>query len=138
MNIVLDTNVIVSGFLNPCGAPGKIVQMVSSGVLSLCYDARIISEYKKVLHRSKFDFDPVEVVAFLEQVQTDGKVIASEPLKVSLPDPYDESFLEVAISANVQYLVTGNIKHFPLKYRKEVHTVLPSEFLTVYRRSKHA
>lgn len=138
MNIVLDTNVIVSGFLNPYGAPGKIVQMVSSGTLSLCYDARVFSEYKKVLHRSKFNFDPVEIVAFLEQVQANGRVIASGPLSVSLPDPYDEPFLEIAVSANVPYLVTGNIRHFPMKYRKEIQIVLPSEFLVIYSTMKHA
>ena len=48
MKIVLDTNVLVSGLLSPYQAPGEIVRMCSSGTLSICYDARILGEYREV------------------------------------------------------------------------------------------
>ncbi|HXL73081.1 MAG TPA: putative toxin-antitoxin system toxin component, PIN family, partial [bacterium] len=64
MIVVLDTNVLVSGLLSPYGPPGEIVRMVSSRALSLCFDARIISEYAEVLTRPKFPFrrDAVEAL----------------------------------------------------------------------------
>jgi len=46
MDIVLDTNVLIAGLLSPFGAYGEIVRMVSSGELSLSFDARILSEYQ--------------------------------------------------------------------------------------------
>ena len=42
MNIVLDTNVLVAGLLSPFGPCGEIVRMVSSGALTLAFDARIL------------------------------------------------------------------------------------------------
>jgi putative PIN family toxin of toxin-antitoxin system len=56
MNIVLDTNVLVSGLLSPFGPCGRIVCMVSSGELTISLDARILAEYEEVLCRPKFKF----------------------------------------------------------------------------------
>lgn len=65
MKVALDTNVVVSGLLSPFGAPGEIVRMVASGALELCYDARILCEYRNVLLRPKFSFDQIHVDYFL-------------------------------------------------------------------------
>ncbi len=56
MKIVLDTNVLVSGLLTPYGAAAEIVRLIASGVLSVCYDTRILLEYQEVLARPKFQF----------------------------------------------------------------------------------
>lgn len=67
MRIVLDTNVLVSGLLNPYGAPGQIARMVATGEISLCFDARILGEYRDVLVRPRFGFRAEHVDALLEQ-----------------------------------------------------------------------
>ena len=54
MKIVLDTNVLAAGLLSPFGPCGEIVRMVSSGELTLSFDARILMEYEEVLARPKF------------------------------------------------------------------------------------
>ena len=51
---VLDTNVLVSGLLNPSGHPGRLIDAVLSGHLLLAIDDRIFAEYSKVLKRLKF------------------------------------------------------------------------------------
>jgi predicted nucleic acid-binding protein len=56
-------------------------------------------------------------------------VVASVPLSVSLPDPDDEAFLEIAISGAADYLVTGNGAHFPSQLCQGVKVVSPSAFL---------
>ncbi len=61
MKVVLDTNVVVSGLLSPFGPPGEIIRMTAGGLLELCYDARILSEYQSVLLREKFPFDRAHV-----------------------------------------------------------------------------
>jgi len=50
MKIVLDTNVLVSGLLQPFGPSGQIVRLVASGEVVLCHDPRILTEYGEVLH----------------------------------------------------------------------------------------
>ncbi len=134
MKIVLDTNNLVSGLLSPYGAPAEIVRMVADNRIQLCYDSRIITEYRNVLHRPKFKFDPKQVGALLEQIEVCGDIIVPQPLTQRLPDLFDEPFLEVAITAKVEYLVTGNIKHFPKDRRGHIKVVSPVEFIDNYRK----
>ena len=46
MNIVLDTNVIVSALLNPHGTPAAVLTLVLQQETVLCYDNRIMVEYR--------------------------------------------------------------------------------------------
>ena len=55
MRIVLDTNVLVSGLLNPNGTPGRILDLILGRYLTLLYDDRIIGEYSDVLARPQLD-----------------------------------------------------------------------------------
>jgi uncharacterized protein len=133
LKVVIDTNVLVSGLLSPYGPPGEIVRMVSSGALTLCFEARILSEYSRVLRRPKFPFRKEEIRALLEQIQSKGTVVAPEPLAGRLVDPQDEAFLEAAIAGKVRMLVTGNLKHYPFGVH-QVRTVSPTAFLEHYRK----
>jgi uncharacterized protein len=54
MKIVLDTSALVSGLLTPFGPGGEIIRMIFSGRLTLCIDARILSEYRQILYSPKF------------------------------------------------------------------------------------
>jgi putative PIN family toxin of toxin-antitoxin system len=139
LRIVLDTNVIVSGLLSRRGPPAEIVEMVAAGALVVCFDDRILAEYRDVLARHQFRFDPTEVARLLAQVEGDGEeVIArsvSERLPERFPDPADEPFLEVAVAAGAEFLVTGNLRHFPARLRHGVAVVSPRDFLDALRRS---
>ena len=134
MNIVLDTNVLVSGLLSPFGPCGEIVRMVSSAELTLAFDARIITEYKEVLIRPKFKFDRNKIEALLDYIEYRGLVVASSPLPQPLPDIDDEPFLEVAIAAKVVCVVTGNHIHFPPDLCLGVKIYSPSDFLTFFKK----
>lgn len=134
MKVVLDTNVLVAGLLNPYHAAGEVVAMASSGALVLCYDARIISEYKEVLTRPKFQFDQNQADDLIQFFQAQGEVAAPEPLKVRLPDADDEMFLEAAIAAQARCLITGNLKHYPAAKCQGVTVVSPADFIELYRK----
>ena len=134
MKIVVDTNALVSGLLNPYGAAGEIVRMISAGLLIVYYDARIISEYKEVLRRGKFEFNQNQVEDMLRFLQSNGEIALAKPLKSRLPDIHDEMFLEVAIAAKARCLITGNIKHYPVTKRQGMSVESPSEFIELYRK----
>ena len=129
MKIVLDTNVLVSGILSPNGPPAAVLRALLTERVTLCFDERIVSEYRDVLTRTKFSFDRdlvEELIGFLEAA---GSPTLAAPLAVTLPDPWDQMFIEVAISSNADFLVTGNLKHLPEKAREGVRVVSPREFL---------
>ena len=136
MRIVLDTNILVSGLLSPYGNSAAIIRLVSSTDCTLCFDSRILSEYKEVLHRPKFQFSAEKVEIFLKHIEYCGKFVSSKPLKINLPDPDDNIFLEVAIAGNVQFLITGNLSHFPKRLCHGITIVSPADFIKIYLKIK--
>ena len=117
MKIVLDTNVLVSGLLKRGGNPGEIVALALGGAVRVCHDTRILAEYAEVLSRPRFKFDPHHVRTVLSKIRADGLSVQSKVSVSGLPDADDASFLEVALSCGADYLVTGNIAHFPPSLR---------------------
>jgi uncharacterized protein len=129
MTIVLDTNVVVSGILRPYSKPAALLRLVSAGKIQIAYDFRILSEYRDVLQRSKFGFSKEDIDAFLTQIETEGFLVSAMPLDLQLPDPDDQAFLEVALSARASALITGNKRHFNRKEYQGVEILSPAEFL---------
>ena len=113
MRIVLDTNVLVSGLLSPFGPPGDIVRLIAAGEVRVCYDGRIMDEYREVLSRPAFRIAGDRVESLLHQIAADGLLVTAQPLAVRLPDPDDEAFLAVALAGGARCLATGNLGHYP-------------------------
>jgi predicted nucleic acid-binding protein len=106
---------------------------MADGTIQLAYDLCILSEYRDVLNRSKFNFAKENVEGFLEQIEEEGLLVSVKPLKFHLPDPDDEPFLEVALSGGVKAMVTGNKRHFPKKDYQRVKILSPAQFLEVVK-----
>ena len=132
MRIVLGTNVLVSGLLAPFGACGAVVRMVTSAEIVLCVDARILLEYAEVLHRPKFEIDPALADLVLDYIRSSSELHSGVPLCTPLPDVDDAPFLEVAVSAGAECLVTGNLKQFPKACRSGVRVLSPKQFLACF------
>ena len=131
MRVVVDTNVIVSGLLNPHGAPGRVLDLLVAERLELLADDRILAEYREVLLRPRFGFDPADVETLLAHLQTTSVAVISDPLDMELSDPGDLPFLEVAVFGKAESLLTGNLRHFPRSKKKlfGVKVLSPSYFL---------
>ena len=132
MRLVLDSNVLVSGLLSPFGPPGDIVRLLATGTICVCYDARILGEYREVLSRAAFRIAADRVESLLDQIEADGVLVTARPLAVRLPDPDDEVFLAVALSGGARCLVTGNLRHYPEQSRQGLPVVSPRRFLELY------
>jgi uncharacterized protein len=133
MKVVVDTNVLVSSFLSSEGSPSEIVRMIMSGLLRICYDMRILNEYAGVLGRPKFRISHALSAHFLDHVRNTGEFISASPLLLTLPDASDRAFLEVALAAHAECLITGNLRHFPSSCRVGMRVFSPAEFLAFYR-----
>ena len=72
MLVVVDTNILVSAFWSRTSELANIVALLQNGVLTACYDQRILTEYREVLARPKFGFNDREITYFLSQIENDG------------------------------------------------------------------
>ena len=128
--MVVDTNVLVSGLIDPHGYPGRIVDLLRVDVLQVVVDDRILAGYHDVLARDAFRryFSKPDREGILDYLENNALHIAPRLVLPPLPDPGDTPFLEVALSEEVP-LVTGNASHFPPERRKNCEVLSPREFL---------
>jgi uncharacterized protein len=129
MNIVLDTNILVSAVWSPGRNATKILEAVFMRKFTACYDSRILEEYDRVLHYPKLKFPDSAIEAVLEPILKNGISVIPDPTK-DVPferDETDRKFYEVAKFCNA-VLVTGNLAHYP----KDNNIILPSEFIERY------
>ena len=126
MRVVLDTNVIVSSFINPIGSPSQIMKIILNRKAELCYNTAILNEYESVMLRRKFSekINPCHIQKFINLVTSIGISFNPFPSKVRLPDESDRIFYDTARDSG-SVLITGNLKHFP----KEPFIMLPVDFL---------
>lgn len=122
---VLDTNVFVSGLLNPAGPPGALLNAISSGDLTPVYSDPVFEEYVEVLLRPELRLDPHPVLELLLLLgQTGERVAPPADILGSLsadafPDADDRPFYAAAL-AGACPLVTGNLRHYPKRGPVEV------------------
>jgi len=122
--VVIDTNILVSAILSPNGNPAQIMNLVSYKELQLFYSIYILNEYKKVLAYEKLKI-PVETqIKIINSISKLGILIEPVISKMPLPDETDRIFYDTAHTSEA-YLVTGNIKHFPI----ESLIITPARFL---------
>ena len=136
MRIVLDTNVLVSGLLNPDGNPGRVVDLFLAGELTLLVDDRMLAGYRSVLHRPKFGLDAADLADFLDLVEVESERVLAVPLETRLPDESDRAFLEVAVAGGADSLVTGNSRRFRPAHVGRLLIESPTEFVRRWRRSR--
>jgi putative PIN family toxin of toxin-antitoxin system len=126
MQVVLDTNIIISAAISDKGNPFAIINLVSEGKLTMYFNAAILDEYADVLSRDKFNLSVTKQKAVIDKIKEIGPMIEPNVSTIPLPDESDRKFYDAAKAANA-YLITGNAKH----YHEEPHILSPAQFASV-------
>ncbi len=132
---VYDTNVIVSALLTSEGTESLLLDIATQGKITLYVSEDILREYEGVLSRPKFSFSKRLVKRFIRLLKRKSNVVKTKPLGFDLKDPDDNKFLECAVAAKADYLVTGNARHFPVTAYESVQIVSPAKFWDVYKQN---
>ena len=114
---IIDTNVLVSALLtnHADAATVQVIGRMIAGEIIPIYSEQIMREYKEVLCRKKFRFEPEMIRYILSSLEKYGVLIEPSATGKILPDMKDLPFYEVVMEKREEnaYLVTGNLKHFP-------------------------
>lgn len=127
---VLDTNVLVSAMLKTGSVPGQVAAEALYGDIIPILNEEIIAEYEDVLHRPKFCFDKKAVKVLLDELKKRAVYSDYGLIDDEIPDSKDVVFYAVLMEKRKEeeaYLVTGNIKHFPMR----TYVVTPREMLDI-------
>ncbi len=128
IRVVIDTNVVVSAMLRSGGLPEAVFILAMSGQVQSFISEPIFSEYEGVLRRPRLAIDPEKVTIALARIRAAASFVRPATKVTAARDPDDNIFLECAETAQAHYLVTGNIKHFPERWR-ETFIVTPRQLM---------
>jgi putative PIN family toxin of toxin-antitoxin system len=113
VRVVLDTNILVSACWKPAGNEADVARLATTGQITPCVSTAILAEYRDVFSRRKLsaiNAMATELLASLERASI--SVEPSEAVRASI-DEDDNRFLECADAAGAEFLVTGNLRHYP-------------------------
>jgi len=131
---VLDANVFVSAILNPHGSPARIVRAWRGGWFELVVSAPILTEIARVLRYPKIQrrhrWSEQQINTFLEDLSHLAIVAAPEQsLNVVADDPADNRYLECALAAGAEWLVSGDQHLLGLEAYETVSILSPAQFV---------
>ncbi len=133
MRVVLDTNVVISAFLNPGGIPAKLFQLWRQEHFEVVITEAILDEYIRVLQypriQTRLHLDISEVSDDFREFST--LVEPGETLNVVKDDPDDNKFVEGAVAGGCEFIISGDIHLQSLKQYQGIQVLSPTTFLTV-------
>jgi putative PIN family toxin of toxin-antitoxin system len=138
MKVVLDTKVFVSSFMSARGAPWKLIELWKRGEIVLCLSDQIITEYINVLLRVglKGEEEIGELIELLRRGINIVIVSPDEALELIADDPGDDKFIECAIVANAEFIISEDKHLIDFKRYKKVKLVTPSVFIKQHSKKK--
>lgn len=131
MNIVVDTNVLISGVFFG-GLPGKVLSSIVNDRVTAFATTEIISEYEEVVqemisrHQGKLNRSILlPLINAMKIIEPVSEVIACR-------DPDDDKFIGCAKDAHALYIVSGDKDLLVLGHYENIQIVTAKEFCEKY------
>jgi len=132
IQIVIDTNVLVSAFRSKNGASNRLIAAIGDPRWEINVSTTLVLEYEASLKRT---FMQLGIPLELADEALDGLLTVANRRSIpmgyrpALPDADDVFVLELAIESCAEYVITFNIKDFEGAARYGVRCMRPGEFL---------
>ena len=128
VDIVIDTNVLLSALLSNKGASHKLLTLIDSGKFTVNISTTLLYEYEEIL-KQKSQMDPKHLNAILDYICLVGKKNSIFYLwRPKLKDVDDDFLLELAVKSNA-IIVTLNGKDFKPASEYGLKVMSPKSFL---------
>jgi len=140
MEVVLDTNVVISATINPKGPPAEIIRRWRAQSFTWVSSADLFTELKRIVHSPEIKrflaWDEDEVVDFLATVSQIARIVTpARTLHLIPSDPADNRVLEAAIEAGADYIVSGDKALLSLGACEGIPVITPVGFLSILQSS---
>lgn len=133
VNVVIDTNVLVSALRSKQGASYKLLISLPCGSYQPNISVPLFVEYESVAKREGLvnGLTEAEINAILDYVLNKSSIRKIFYLwRPVLKDPKDDLVLEVAVESESEFIVTFNKKDFKGTETFGVKVVTPQEFMS--------
>lgn len=108
--VLIDTNIWISGFINPFGVPAQVLRLALDGRYRLVVSQPLLAEIEQVLSRPRVQrqlrTDEHEIERFLRDARS--KAVWANPTGTLrlCRDPKDDIILETAILGEATHVIT--------------------------------
>jgi putative PIN family toxin of toxin-antitoxin system len=128
--VVIDTNIIVSAF-GWRGNPEEVIRLVSQGKILNFITFEILDELRRVVSYPKLKFSEELQAEIIETMFAISHIVSSsESLSIIENDPPDDKVLECAVSADADFIISGDRHLLNLKNFRCIEILTPEAFLT--------
>ncbi|MBD2490117.1 putative toxin-antitoxin system toxin component, PIN family [Aulosira sp. FACHB-615] len=132
--IVLDTNILITGLRSNQGASYKLLTMLNDSRWQLNISATLVFEYEEILKREK-----EQLRLSNEDIDTIIEAICSIANKCSIfylwrpiaQDPDDDFIIDLAVECQADFIITYNHKDLQNAKKFGIRIVSPKEFLQI-------
>jgi uncharacterized protein len=132
MRVVLDTNVLVSAILKDRSPEDVVSYLLLTPDVAWIASPALLAEYKSVLSRPRLGLSSKTLSKWLVLFETSVSIV--EP-RIVIPFPRDQSdakFLECALAANAQFLITGDRDFSEARRILETTIISVSQFKRIF------
>lgn len=136
MRAVIDTSVLVSGFLSRRSHPAEVLDAWILGRFTPVVSPELVKEYVAVLTRDKFVIlgsvtDRINLLEKILALPWVAMVYPRERVSMVSKDPQDDKVLECAIEGKAKWVVTGNKHLLELPCMKDIAIITAGEFVRI-------
>jgi putative PIN family toxin of toxin-antitoxin system len=133
MRSVIDTGVFVSALIRKQGTTGDVLRALRDGRFAVIYTTDIVVEIIDVLgrppFRTKYHIEPDDVTALVNLIRLRGELVNPGKKVNACRDPKDNKFLEAALAAGADCIVSGDSDLLDMNPFEEIPILRPVEFL---------
>lgn len=131
MNVVLDTNVLISATLWKGSEAQKLLIKLTESNFKLFTSKDILSEYGRVLIRD-FDHSKEQARIKVERLAVICMLVtSSRKIVVVKEDPADNKIIECAVESSSDYIVTYDKHLLKLKKFENIKILAPEEMMRI-------
>ena len=130
LRLVIDTNVLISAAIKPTGLQRTVLLIATTKPARLYVSLPILAEYSDVLARPELRIRRGLRLQLLQLLRNRSYTVAPKRRLDLASDPDDNMFIECADAARADYLITGNLKHFP-RFWKNTKVITSREFIGI-------
>lgn len=128
MRVVIDSSAFIASFWK--GESRTVVELWKKGEITLCVSEAILKEYFYIIPRfNRLNKEAGEMLSLFRTRKNMKMVTPSKRLKVIKEDPADNKFLECAIEAKAEYIISADRHLRNLKKQQGVRIVSSGSFL---------
>jgi uncharacterized protein len=130
LRFVIDTNILVSSILMASSKPDQALKKARK-IGFILFSENTFSELKEVLNRRKFDkYILLETrLEFLSKIKLESELIEVMETIDLCRDPKDNKFLELAVSGNADFIITGDEDLLVLNTFRNIEIISVNDFL---------